>query len=189
VAIREVAEQERRVMVEFASRLRTEGGVDVSRISVGSTPAMSFVEHLHGVTEMRPGNYALYDYSQTVIGSCTVRDCAATVLATVVSSQPGARHSVIDAGALALSKDAGPHDAPQPSMGEIFDDYHAGTLREHVRVTSVSQEHGIVNARLPVGSTIRILPNHSCLTVAQFDEVHVVDDDQVVDTWKIWRTR
>ena len=186
--LRSIAEEERRVMVDFAERLRVEGAVDVSRISVGSTPAMSFVENLDGVTEMRPGNYSLYDYSQTVIGSCTVSDCAATVLASVVSSQPGMSHCVIDAGALALSKDAGPDDASQ-TMGEIFEDYAAGTLSETTRVVSVSQEHGIVSNRLPVGSKVRILPNHSCLTVAQFDEFHVVERDRVVDTWKIWRDR
>ena len=141
-----------------------------------------------GLTEMRPGNYSLYDYSQTVIGSCTVLDCAATVLASVVSSQPGMSHCVIDAGALALSKDPGPDDDSR-TMGEVFDDYTAGTLSENTRVVSLSQEHGIVSHRLPVGSKVRILPNHSCLTVAQFDEFHVVEGDRVVDTWKIWRER
>ncbi|UCD23487.1 MAG: DSD1 family PLP-dependent enzyme, partial [Gemmatimonadota bacterium] len=175
-------------MVDFAERLRTEGGVDVSRISVGSTPTMTAVKSLHGVTEMRPGNYALFDYSQTVIGSCEPADCAATVLASVVSSQPGMSHCVVDAGALALSKDTGPEDPPS-TMGEIFDDYAAGKLSEDTRVVSVSQEHGIVSKRLPVGTKVRILPNHSCLTVAQFDEFHVVEGDRVVDTWKIWRER
>ncbi len=186
--LRQVAEEERRVMVEFADHLRSEG-IDVSRVSVGSTPAMSAVEHLEGVTEARPGNYALYDFTQTVIGSCTVRDCAATVMTSVVSSQPGSRHSIVDAGALALSKDMGPSDAPQQTMGEIFDDYRSGTLDPDVRVMSVNQEHGKVSARLPVGSVVRILPNHSCLTVAQFDEFHVARGDEIIDTWRIWRGR
>lgn len=187
-AIGRIAEEERRTMVEFAERLRREGGVDVSRISVGSTPAMSFVERLDGVTEARPGNYALYDYSQTVIGSCTVKDCAATVLSSIVSSQPGTDHSVADAGALALSKDPGPSDS-HDTMGEIFEDYDSGTLSADMRVTSVSQETGKISARLAVGSRVRILPNHACLTVSQFDEFHVVRGEEVVDRWKIWRRR
>lgn len=187
--LRGVAEEERRVMVEFADRLRSEGGVDVPRISVGSTPTMSVVERLDGVTEARPGNYALYDYSQTIIGSCALTDSAVTVLASVVSSQPGMHHSVIDAGALALSKDPGPSDTPRETMGEIFDDYGAGTLHSDMRVAAVSQEHGMVNRRLPVGSHVRILPNHACLTVSQFDEFHVVRGNSVVDKWKIWRGR
>lgn len=35
----------------------------------------------------------------------------------------------------------------------------------------------------------RILPNHSCLTVAQFDEYHAVRGDEVVDRFKVWRGR
>ncbi len=187
-AIRRIAEEERSIMVDFSERLRRQGGVDVSRISVGSTPAMSFVERLDGVTETRPGNYALYDYSQTVLGSCSVRDCAVTVLASIISSQPGMTHSVTDAGALALSKDTGPADG-RSTMGEIFEDYAGGTLSDEIRVASVSQETGKVSTRLPVGSKVRILPNHACLTVPQFDEFHVARGDELVDRWKIWRSR
>jgi D-serine deaminase-like pyridoxal phosphate-dependent protein len=183
-----VAEEERRVMTAFAARSR-EAGINVHRISVGSTPALSVVDRLDGVDEIRPGNYVFYDYTQSVLGSCAVADCAVTVLASVVSSQAGARHSVVDAGALALSKDRGPDFAPQPTMGEIFQDYQRGLLRKDARLSSVSQEHGIVNARLPVGERVRILPNHSCLTSACFDEYHVVRGDEVVDRWKIWRGR
>jgi D-serine deaminase-like pyridoxal phosphate-dependent protein len=183
-----VAEQERRIMVELAQRLRT-AGVTVPCVSVGSTPAMTAVAHLDGVDEARPGNYAFYDYTQTVLGSCGVGDCAVTVLASVVSAQPGARHCVIDAGALALSKDPGPAHGPYSTMGEIFADYPANRLHGDMRVASLSQEHGIVNAHLPVGERVRILPNHSCLTTACFDEYHVVRGDEVVDRWRIWRGR
>jgi D-serine deaminase-like pyridoxal phosphate-dependent protein len=46
-----------------------------------------------------------------------------------------------------------------------------------------------VNARLPIGDRVRILPNHACLTTACFDEYHVVRGEDVVDRWKIWRGR
>lgn len=183
-----VAEQERRVMVEFATRLR-EAGITVPAVSVGSTPAMSAVKRLDGVDEVRPGNYVFYDYSQCVRGCCTPADCALTVLASVVSSQPGAEHSVVDAGALALSKDLGVERARPRTMGEIFAEYDAGRLHSDLRLISLSQEHGILRGSLPVGSRVRILPNHSCLTAAHFDEYHVVRGDRVVDRWKIWRGR
>jgi D-serine deaminase-like pyridoxal phosphate-dependent protein len=183
-----IAEEERRVMVEFADRLRSEG-IDVSRTSVGSTPAMSVVKDLDGVTEARPGNYALYDYTQAALGTCAITDCALTVLASVVSSQPGSDHCVIDAGALGLSKDLGPETAAQKTVGEIFDNYSDGTLLPETRVVSVTQEHGIVSGRMPVGEKVRILPNHSCLTVAMYDEFHVVRGDTVIDMWNIWRGR
>lgn len=187
--IRRIANEERCVMVEFADRLRSAGGVDVSRISVGSTPAMSVVQNLDGVTEARPGNYALYDYTQATLGSCEVADCALAVLASVVSSQPGSDHCVVDAGALGLSKDPGPDNATQPTMGEIFDNYSKGTLLPDTRVVSVTQEHGIVSGRIPVGEKVRILPNHSCLTVAMYDEFHVVRGETVIDRWDILRGR
>ena len=149
---------------------------------------MSHVESLDGVTEARPGNYVFYDGVQVALGSCAVADCAVTVLASVVSSQPGASHSVVDAGALALSKDAGA-ERGTANMGGVFENHAAGTLRADAHLRSVSQEHGIVTVSLPVGSRVRILPNHSCLTVACFDKYHVVRGHEVVDIWKIWRGR
>jgi D-serine deaminase-like pyridoxal phosphate-dependent protein len=184
--IRAAAEQERRTVAEFRARLAEEG-ITVAA-SVGSTPAMSCVEHLDGATEARPGNYVFYDAMQVALGACEPRDCGVSVLASVVSSQPGAAHCVVDAGALALSKDAG-HPGPVPAMGLVFDDYEAGSLRSDLWLTSLSQEHGKLSRALPVGTRVRVLPNHSCLTVACFDEYCVVDGDTVVDRWTIWRGR
>ncbi len=175
--------------MRFAERLGEEG-IAVRRVSVGSTPAMSAVESLAGITEARPGNYAFYDFTQVSLGACEPRDCAVTVLASVVSSQPGAKQCVVDAGALALSKDTGPSRPDGgPAMGEIFEDYGAGVLSGEIRLVNLSQEHGIVSASLPVGERVRVLPNHSCLTAACFDEYTVVRGDEVVDRWKIWRGR
>lgn len=186
--VAKVAAQERDVTVELAEKLRARG-VEVPEISVGSTPAMNAVDHLRGVTEARPGNYVFYDFTQVSLASCQPSDCAVSVLATVVSAQPTGGHCVVDAGALALSKDPGRGGLPRPTMGEIFDDYRVGTLRPDARLVSLTQEHGLVSAPLPVGSRVRILPNHSCLTAACFDHYDVVQGDKVVDEWKIWRGR
>ncbi len=182
-----IAEHERTVMCTLAGRLR-DAGIAVSGVSVGSTPAMSQVRELVGVTEIRPGNYAFYDRDQVWLGSCSYRDPALTVLTSVVSSQPSATHSVVDAGALALSKDPGPEAAP-PSMGEIYEDYAQGRLATGSRVVSLSQEHGIVNARYPLGTRLRLLPNHACLTAYNFDSYWVTSGDEVVHRWKIWSGR
>ncbi len=184
----EIAEQERSVMVHFDERLRDEG-IETATVSVGSTPSARAVRDLTGVTEMRPGNYALFDYMQVTLGSCTAADCAVTVLSSVVSSQPNGAHAILDAGALTLSKDSGPGSPHPPTMGEIYQDYEAGVLDRDMRLIGVSQEHGRLNQPLPVGKRLRILPNHSCLTVAEFDECHVVQGAKVVDRWKIWRGR
>ena len=183
-AMRAVAEQERSVMVDAAARIRA-AGIDVPDVSVGSTPAMSAVESLDGVTEARPGNYAFFDHTQCVLGSCGPVDVAVSVLTSVVSRMPD--HSVVDAGALAMSKDPGPEHGA--GMGPIYDEERPGHLHPSLQLVSVSQEHGIVNRPMAVGTRLRVMPNHSCLTVACFDEYHVVRGDTVVDRWKIWRAR
>ncbi len=181
-----IAEEERRIMVELGERLRA-SGIDPGELSVGSTPAMSLAASLDGIDEARPGNYALYDYTQLRLGSCRLEDCALTVLATVVSvSHDGAR-CVTDAGALALSKDLGP-DRP-PHYGRVYREPDASDLDPEARVTSVSQEHGTLSRGRPIGSRVRILANHSCLTVACFDRFAVVHGTEVLESWKIWRTR
>jgi D-serine deaminase-like pyridoxal phosphate-dependent protein len=185
-----IAEEERNVMAWFADLLRRDG-VPVRSVSVGSTPAMAAVRDLTGVTEARPGNYVFYDQTMVLIGCCAPEDVGVTVLTTVVSHQPGAAHIIVDAGALSLSKDAGPqHTDVAPGMG---------TVRGHPElvVATLSQEHGLIRAqsaaaierKLAVGERIAIVPNHSCLTVAHFDEYQVVEGDRVVDRWKIERGR
>ena len=186
----QIAEQERQVMVWFAELLRKDG-LPVRGISVGSTPAMVAVKGLTGVTEARPGNYIFYDRTMVLIGCCEPRDVAVTVLATVVSHQPGASHFVTDAGALSLSKDLGPaHLGLEPSFGAVKD-------HPELSVASVSQEHGVIRAAAPaaiegkfkVGQQIEIVPNHSCLTEAHFDEYVVMEGDRIMDRWHIERGR
>jgi D-serine deaminase-like pyridoxal phosphate-dependent protein len=112
-----------------------------------------------------------------------------TVLASVVSSRSDDRTSVVDAGALALSADPGPPNVTLATKGEILTDGLRDTLRQNARIVSLSQEHGVVSSALPVGSRIRIIPNHSCLSVACFDAFFVVRGDEVLDRWTIHRGR
>lgn len=181
-----VAEEERAVMAGLAERLRG-SGIDVPGVSVGSTPSMTRARDLSGVTEARPGNYAYFDRTQVELGSCAVADCALTVLACVVSAGAGGR-AVIDAGALALSKDAGPAWAPS-HYGRVLPDLAGGEAGPDLRVSSLSQEHGILDGPAAVGARLRVLPNHSCLTAACFDACHAVRGQEVVDTWTIHRGR
>jgi len=183
-----IAETERRTMSELAAEL-TGREITVPDVSVGSTPAMSVYRTLDGISEVRPGNYALYDYTQVLLGSCSVADCAATVLASVVSSSRDRRSSVVDAGALAMSLDTGPAHLGRRSFGEVLDDRSPGSILRNARLTSLSQEHGMLSRALDVGTRIRLLPNHSCLTVACFDAFFVVQGTDVVDTWRIRRER
>ena len=180
---RRVAEQERRAVADLRARLASEG--IVVEASVGSTPAMTAVTSLDGVTEARPGNYAFYDGMQVALGTCQPADVAVTVLATVVSAPAGIDHVVTDAGALALSKDTG-GTAPAHYGTVLTVD---GAPIPGAVVRGVSQEHGLVTTPLGVGDRVQIVPNHSCLTVACHDEYAVMHGDQVVDRWTIWRGR
>ncbi len=183
-----VAEQERSVIASFAERLRAEG-LPVPEVSVGSTPALSAAASLTGVTEARPGNYVFHDRMQVGLGACGVDDCALSVLASVVSSPPGGGHSVVDAGSLALSKDPGLPFAAPPSLGEVFADGDGGGLDPDLRLVSLSQEHGVLSGRRPLGARLRLLPNHACLAAACFDRYNVVRGEQVIDVWPIHRGR
>jgi D-serine deaminase-like pyridoxal phosphate-dependent protein len=183
-----IADAEREAMARLAADLGADG-IEISEVSVGSTPSMSACRDLRGVTEVRPGNYALNDYMQVLFGACTVADCAATVLSSVVSSSATRGTSVVDAGALAMSLDPGPRHLGRRSFGEVLDERAPGTLRRNARLTSLSQEHGVLSTSLPVGSRVRIVPNHSCLTVACFDSFSVVKEDVVLDAWRIRRER
>ena len=189
-----IAHQEHDVMVAFARKLR-EAGVAVPAVSVGSTPSMAAHEDLTGVDEARPGNYAFYDFVQVALGVCRPEDVAVSVLASVVSHQPAAPHVIVDAGALAMSKDLGP--GGDKGLGPLYAGLTGGALDPAAHLAGVSQEHGFVKGtaaadlvgRFAVGDRVRIMPNHSCLTAALFDVYHVVQSGQVVDQWKILRGR
>ena len=88
-----------------------------------------------------------------------------------------------------MSKDPGSGASEADDMGALFDDYETGLLSTKIRLQSLSQEHGIVSSALPVGKRVRILPNHSCLTVACFDHCVAVRGNQVMEEWRIWNGR
>ncbi len=182
--------EEHAVTLTFLERL-AKANVHVPETSIGSTPTASAVENLDGIDEIRPGNYAFFDVFQNAIGSCTLGDVAFSVLAAVVSVHPEEQRAVIDAGALALSKDPGPtHVDPDCGFGHIVavEDQHP---LPGLRLTSVSQEHGEIEgpgtAALRPGTHLRILPNHSCLAAACFESYYVVRGTEIIDEWRPFR--
>jgi len=188
--IQAVAETERSVMAGFAEKL-ARAGAPPKDVSVGSTPTISLGESLEGVTEARPGNYVFYDRFQAAVGSCDIGNAAFSVLATVLSHYPGRNEILIDAGGLALSRDEGPaHLDPNCGYGEVF----SGDGKTHLaslRVRSLSQEHGKIQGATPIdysalllGTKLRIVPNHSCLSAALFDRYHVFRGDALVGEWR-----
>jgi D-serine deaminase-like pyridoxal phosphate-dependent protein len=180
--IRRIAAEEAGCLTRFRALLGEEFD-DVTR-SVGSTPTLSIIDDFSGADEVRPGNYVFYDAFQAAIGACTPADVAVSVLTTVIGAYPERQTVVVDAGALALSKDLGPdHLDPHFGYGVVCD---AALRPIPARVVALSQEHGKIETRapLPVGTRLRIVPNHSCLTAAMYDAYHVVDGDAIVEEWR-----
>jgi D-serine deaminase-like pyridoxal phosphate-dependent protein len=186
-----IARHERDAMKDYAAQLRA-AGWDVPAISIGSTPTASVIDALDGVDEVRPGNYIFYDAFQATLGSCSFADCALTVLTAVTHRDRARRRVVIDAGALALSKDRGPVEFDAAcGYGRVLD---LAGQELGLRVDSLSQEHGILYVedeatfdKLRVGTRVRILANHSCLAAAQHAQYHVLENDHIVDRWEIHR--
>lgn len=185
----EIAEGERLSVVTAASRLG-EAGLECDVVSVGSTPTMTHVRNLDGVTEARPGVYMFQDLFQAEIGSCERSDIAMTVLASVIGTNLEAGRLLIDAGAIALSKDrstqATDHDAGFGEIRDIDNGYGFGTCI----IDRAYQEHGAAScdvdvlAKVQIGDRVRVAPNHACLTAAAHDRYYIVDGSRdVIDIW------
>ena len=174
-----VAEQERQAIVGAADKLRA-ADIPCPMVSAGSTPTAMHSRDFTGITEMRPGVYVFNDLDQEYIGSCGPGDLALSVLASVIGHYPHRNQMLIDAGALALSKDISAQEfKPQVGFGTIVD-----APARDMAVIACSQEHGFVGAdepipfgNLPIGSRVRILPNHACITAAAYDRYYVVDSE------------
>ena len=177
--IAQVAEQERQAIVGAAEKLRA-AGIPCPIVSAGSTPTATHSRNFTGITEMRPGVYCFNDLDQEFIGSCGAGDLALSVLASVIGHYPYRNQVLIDAGALALSKDISAQEfQPKVGYGTIAD-----PSARNMAVIECSQEHGFVASddpipygNLPVGSRVRVLPNHACITAAAYDRYYVVDSD------------
>jgi len=179
-----VARIERETMVRFAARLEA-AGLPAPEISIGSTPTMSAVDHLNGVTEIRPGNYVFFDRFQAAIGSCEPTDIAFTVIGSVIGTYPSRSEFLLNTGAMALSRDPGAdHLGPGFGYGEVFDPEQPDGPALGI-ITSISQEHAVVRAggNLPrLGARVRITPNHSCLTAAMFERYYAVRGTRIEGT-------
>ena len=184
-----IAESERAAAAASAEALR-EAGHDCTIVSVGSTPTVMHAKHLEGVTEARAGVYLFWDLAQVSHGICELDDIAVTVLASVIGHNRAGSALVLDAGALALSKDISANTfLPDAKYGYVCD-VKTGEHFPGLSVQNAYQEHGMVPVpdgswfeRLPIGSQVRVMPNHTCMTCAAYETYDVVRDGEIVETW------
>ena len=180
--VRAVARGERQLMMGLASRL-SQAGLDVPRVSVGSTPTVFLNDGFEGITEVRPGNYVFMDLTQVALGVARMEDIALSVLATVVSRND--RYLIVDAGSKVLSSDRGPHGSDRiAGFGKAIPLTGGPTL---LPVSRLSEEHGFVEhggAALPIGARLKIYPNHAC-PVPNLADAYVVLDGDGFETWPV----
>ncbi|MCT8178841.1 DSD1 family PLP-dependent enzyme [Variovorax sp. CY25R-8] len=190
-ALAAMAEQERAGCVQAAERLRA-AGLPCAVVSVGSTPTALSAARLDGVTEVRAGVYVFFDLVMHNIGVCAPEDIALSVLATVIGHQAEKGWAILDAGWMAMSRDRGTakqkHDF---GYGQACD--LEGRVIEGYVLSGANQEHGILSLadgtaadiveRFPIGTRLRILPNHACATGAQFPEYQALAQDGSLRAW------
>ena len=185
------AANEVRQIMTAANTLKA-AGYTCEIISVGSTPTFTAVKDTEGVTEYRSGVGVFQDLVMAGLNVCKVKDIAISVLVTVIGHQPQKGWIITDGGWMAMSRDRGTAaQAVDWGYGLVCDE--TGKPIENLWMKSANQEHGIVCSRdgspirpedFPIGTRLRILPNHACPTAAAFDKYFVVDENNNVQT--IW---
>jgi D-serine deaminase-like pyridoxal phosphate-dependent protein len=193
-ALAALAEQERAGCVCAAQRLRA-AGIACETVSVGSTPTALAARRLDGVTEVRAGVYAFFDLVMHNVGVCAVDDIALSVLTTVIGHQQDKGWVIVDAGWMAMSRDRGTskqsrdfgYGLPCTLDGTPLDGYSLiGANQEHgiLAHADPTRDEGDLEVRFPVGTRLRILPNHACATGAQFPEYHALEPTGALTVWR-----
>lgn len=181
-----VAEAEHRGAVRAAERLRA-SGTTVDVVSLGSSPTALHGTDMSGITDVRAGVYMFGDLFQAQIGTHALEDIAVTVLSAVTGRKPERKAVLIDAGAIAISKDRSTEAAPKDyGFGLVLDADGRPGFGEAI-LRRLHQEHGEAREMpdLPVGALVRVAPNHTCLTVAAHDRYYVVNGGQeVLAVWE-----
>ncbi|TFW23724.1 alanine racemase [Duganella callida] len=186
-ALAQMAEQERLRCVAAAEKLRA-AGYDCPVVSVGSTPTALSARHLDGVTEVRAGVYVFFDLVMAEVGVCGIDDIAISVLCTVIGHRLDQNWIITDGGWMAMSRDLGHQDH---GYGLVCD--ADGKPVAGLGFGKANQEHGVLQwtgegdivERFPVGTSLRVLPNHACATGAQHTRYHVIP--RKGGAWPVWQ--
>ena len=159
-------------------------------ISVGSTPTMFLASNLDGISEIRAGIYMFWDLAQASRGICKIEEIAISVLASVIGHNHQRKRIIIDAGSLALSKDVSANNFMKEAGYGLVCNPDTGIPFDGLNVSEVHQEHGSIDLEtidwfdnFPIGSLVRILPNHACLTCAAHEKYNVLENEQITESW------
>ncbi len=190
-ALQEIAEIERSECVNAAEAIRS-AGLPCQEVSVGSTPTALSAVHLDGVTELRAGVYVFFDLVMHNVGVCQLGELALSVLTTVIGHQPEKGWIITDSGWMAMSRDRGTQSQQCDfGYGLVCDD--EGKLIDGLQLRSANQEHGVasfeedqkvdIEQQFPIGTRLRILPNHACATGAQYQAYEALEENGEISHW------
>lgn len=156
-------------------------GIEVRIVSGGSTPTLYHSHEVSGLNEIRPGTYVYNDVNTVRSGGCTLEDCAASILTTVVSTARKG-HMIVDGGSKTFSSDRLVGSA-EVSFGRVLE---APGCVFH----NMNEEHGYVDTRraereFSVGDKVHIMPNHVCVAVNLHENVYGIRGEEVEKVWKV----
>ncbi len=185
-AAQKIAQEELEILTRVRKKLES-NGIEVSEVSIGSTPTVLASDSYDGITEIRPGNYIFMDRTPLRLELIELDQIAFSVLATVVSQNSD--YFIIDTGSKTLSSDQGAHGMPgMEGFGLAYPADRFEDKNYEMIVAKLSEEHGFVAREdfdLAIGSKIRLIPNHSCVVANLLDTYTVVKDEQIAEQWDI----
>lgn len=158
-----------------------DAGLKPHIVSSGSSPSLRFTHLISHVNELRVGTAVLNDYFELRFGHCTPEECAARVVATVVSDAvPG--QVIMDAGSKTLS-------AKQLLRREKLEMGHIPEYPE-ARIFRLHEEHGWIDVsrcekKPALGERISIVPVNISLCVNLFDFLHLASANGEIKRTKV----
>ncbi|MCB1122907.1 MAG: D-TA family PLP-dependent enzyme [Verrucomicrobiae bacterium] len=157
----------------FLRQLRAMGFAPPVVVAGGSP---SFPMHAkHEGVELSPGTTLLWDFGMVDRFKDMPFKCAAFLLTRVIS-KPAEELVCFDLGHKAVAAE-NPH--PRVRIQGLEDAEFVGQSEEHL-VARIDQW-----PELQVGDAFLGIPRHICPTVALYDYVHVVENEQVTGKWKV----
>ncbi|MEP7200339.1 MAG: DSD1 family PLP-dependent enzyme [Chloroflexota bacterium] len=171
------AERKARVLTDMQKAVDTKHFIESHGLRVpvisgsGTGTYMVTASRMPDVNEIQAGSYATNDATYKAVGADF--ENALTLLVTVIS-RPTPDIAVIDAGMKAMT-----HEFGMPTV-----------TVEGATIKSLSEEHGklaVTGAAsdLRVGDKIEIIPSHGCTTINLHDNFYVMEDERLMDVWKI----
>jgi D-serine deaminase-like pyridoxal phosphate-dependent protein len=112
------------------------------------------------------------------MGWSDLDQCALSVQVTVVS-RPTPTRAIVDGGSKTFSTDPA---VRLPGYGAVIG-------HPDFAIVGLNEEHGTMEVpagtHLPIGTRLRVIPNHACVCINLHDQVVAVHGDQVEAIWQV----